>query len=216
MSFIRKISNPLSMKLNNLFSPTFLLLFFTSTLANAQNWNLVWADEFNTNGNINQEKWFQQTQLPNGYSWYNNELQHYTDEIENAYVSNGTLKIVAIKENYTDQGHTKPYTSARLNSKFAFTYGKVEVRAKLPTGQGTWPAIWTLGKNITEPGSYWTNLGYGTSGWPYCGEIDIMEHWGSNQNYVQSATHTPSSYGGTVNHGDKCFLLLQLNSIHMD
>ena len=69
-----------------------------------------------------------------------NELQHYTDEIENAYVSNGTLG-VAIKENYTDQGHTKSYTSARLNSKFAFTYGKVEVRAKLPSGQGTWPAI---------------------------------------------------------------------------
>ena len=163
---------------NNLLSSTLLILFTISTFADAQNWNLIWADEFNTNGSVNQEKWFQQTQLPNGYSWYNNELQHYTDEIENAYVSNGTLKIVAIKENYTDQGHTKPYTSARLNSKFAFTYGKVEVRAKLPTGQGTWPAIWTLGKNITEPGSYWTNQGFGTTGWPYCGEIDIMEHWG--------------------------------------
>ena len=126
---------------NNLLSSTLLILFTISTFADAQNWNLIWADEFNTNGSVNQEKWFQQTQLPNGYSWYNNELQHYTDEIENAYVSNGTLKIVAIKENYTDQGHTKPYTSARLNSKFAFTYGKVEVRAKLPTGQGTWPAV---------------------------------------------------------------------------
>ena len=189
------------MKFNNLLSSTLLFLFVTSTFANAQNWNLVWADEFNTDGSIDQEKWFHQTQLPNGYSWYNNELQHYTDEIENTYVSNGTLKIVAIKENYTDQGHTKQYTSARLNSKFAFTYGKVEVRAKLPTGQGTWPAIWTLGKNITEPGAYWFNQGFGTTGWPSCGEIDIMEHWGSNQNYVQSATHTPSSYGGTVNHG---------------
>ncbi|GIR11768.1 MAG: hypothetical protein CM15mP23_03430 [Cryomorphaceae bacterium] len=189
------------MKLNHKFSSGLFFLFVITSFANAQNWNLIWADEFSTNGNIDQEKWFQQTQLPNGYSWYNNELQHYTDEIENSYVSDGTLKIVAIKENYTDQGHTKPYTSARLNSKFAFTYGKVEIRAKLPTGQGTWPAIWTLGKNIIEPGSYWTNQGFGTIGWPYCGEIDIMEHWGSNQNYVQSATHTPSSYGGTVNHG---------------
>ncbi len=189
------------MKFNNLFSSTLLFLFVISTFSNAQNWNLIWADEFDTNGSIDEDKWFHQTQLPNGYSWYNNELQHYTDEIENSNVSNGTLKIVAIKENYTDQGHTKPYTSARLNSKFAFTYGKVEVRAKLPVGQGTWPAIWTLGKNITEPGAYWFNQGFGTTGWPSCGEIDIMEHWGSNQNYVQSATHTPSSYGGTVNHG---------------
>ena len=66
---------------------------------------------------------------------------------------------------------------------------------------GTWPAIWTLGKNINENGAYWDNQGYGTTSWPACGEIDIMEHWGYNQNYVQSATHTPSSYGGTVNIG---------------
>jgi len=179
-----------------------LLLFLATTICiNAQEWNLVWADEFDADGAVNNEKWFHQTQLPNGYSWYNNELQHYTDEIENSYVDNGTLKIVGIKEDYTDQGHTKSYTSARLNSKFAFKYGKVEVRAKLPYGQGTWPAIWTLGKNITEPGAYWFNQGYGTTSWPGCGEIDIMEHWGSNQNYVQSATHTPSSYGGTINHG---------------
>ena len=57
-----------------------------------------------------------------------------------------------------------------------------------------------LGKNIIEPGGYWTS-NYGTKHWPDCGEVDIMEHWGSNQNYVQSAMHTPSSFGGTVNHG---------------
>ena len=162
---------------------------------------LVWSDEFDTDGAINSENWFHQTQLPNGVSWYNNELQHYTDRIENSFVEDGVMKIYAIKENFTDQGQTKEYTSARLNSKFAFKYGRIEIRAKLPFGQGTWPAIWMLGKNISEPGAYWYNEGFGTTSWPACGEIDIMEHWGSNQNFVQSATHTPSSYGGTINHG---------------
>ena len=162
---------------------------------------LVWNDEFDGSGAIDSEKWFHQTQLPNGNSWYNNEIQHYTDRLDNSYVSDGTLKIVAKKETYTDQGQTKEYTSARLNSKYAFTYGRVEVRAKLPEGVGTWPAIWMLGQNISEPGAYWQTQGYGTTSWPYCGEIDIMEHWGGNQNYVQSALHTPSSYGGTSNVG---------------
>ena len=129
------------------------------------------------------------------------EIQHYTNRTDNSYVSNGTLKIVAKKETYTNQGHTKQYTSARLNSKYAFRYGRVEIKAKLPKGVGTWPAIWMLGKNINEPGAYWQTKGFGTTSWPACGEVDIMEHWGSNQNYVQSAIHTPSSYGGTVNLG---------------
>ncbi len=164
-------------------------------------YDLIWSDEFNGIGSVNTTKWFHQTQLPNGYSWYNNEIQHYTDRLDNSYVSNGTLKIVAKKETYTDQGETKEYTSARLNSKFAFTYGKVEVKAKLPEGVGTWPAIWMLGQNINELGAYWQTQGYGNTSWPSCGEIDIMEHWGANQNYIQSALHTPSSYGGTINHG---------------
>lgn len=164
-------------------------------------YSLIWADEFNTNGAIDPDKWFHQTKLPNGNSWFNNEVQHYTDRTDNAVVEDGILKIIAKKETYTDQGVTKDYTSARLNSKFAFTYGKVEVKAKLPAGVGTWPAIWMLGKNISEDGAYWETQGYGTTGWPDCGEIDIMEHWGSDQNYVQSATHTPSSYGATENHG---------------
>jgi beta-glucanase (GH16 family) len=75
------------------------------------------------------------------------------------------------------------------------------VKAKLPEGIGTWPAIWMLGQNINEPGAYWQTQGYGNVSWPNCGEIDIMEHWGGNQNYVQSALHTPSSFGGTINHG---------------
>jgi len=173
---------------------------------------LVWSDEFDDDATtyisgvdnaIDDSKWFHQTKLPNGWGWYNNEQQHYTNRIENSYVSDGTLKIVAKKEVFSDQGHTKDYTSARLNSKFAFTYGVVEMRAKLPTGIGTWPAIWTLGKNINENGAYWQQEGFGSASWPACGEIDIMEHWGSNQNFVQSAMHTPSSHGATVNHGGR-------------
>ena len=158
-------------------------------------------ETFNVQSNVlDSIKWFHQTQLPSGGSWFNGELQHYTDEDANSYVSDGTLKIVAKKETYTDQTVTKQYTSARLNSKFAFTYGVVEVRAKLPTGRGTWPAIWTLGQNINEAGAYWETQGFGATAWPACGEIDIMEHWGKNQNFVQSALHTPSSHGGTINH----------------
>jgi beta-glucanase (GH16 family) len=162
---------------------------------------LVWADEFEGSGAIDTNNWFHQTLLPNGESWFNGEIQHYTDRLENTFLEGGNLNLVAKKENFTDQGVTKDYTSARLNSKFAFTYGRVEVRAKLPTGVGTWPAIWMLGKNIQENGGYWNNEGFGTTPWPACGEIDIMEHWGDNQNFVQSAMHTPSSFGGTINHG---------------
>ena len=165
--------------------------------------NLVWSDEFDGSGAINSTNWYHQTQLPSGGSWYNGEIQHYTNRTDNSFVSNGSLNIVAKKETFSDQGYTKQYTSARLNSKFVFTYGRVEVRAKLPTGVGTWPAIWMLGKNINEDGAYWDIQGFGAFSWPACGEIDIMEHWGNNQNYVQSAMHTPSSFGNTSNLGGR-------------
>tara|TARA_R110001592_G_scaffold75225_1_gene227894 strand:+ start:65123 stop:66748 length:1626 start_codon:yes stop_codon:yes gene_type:complete len=176
--------------------------FYFDTLQTVVSFDqLIWADEFNYTGAIDSSKWFHQTKLPAGGSWYNGEIQHYTDELTNSSVANGELKILAKKETYTDQGVTKQYTSARLNSKFAFKYGRIEVRAKLPTGAGTWPAIWTLGKNISEDGAYWETQGFGNTPWPACGEMDIMEHWGTNQNYISSATHTPSSFGGTINHG---------------
>jgi len=162
--------------------------------------NLVWSDEFDGTGALDASKWFHQTQLPNGSSWYNGEIQHYTNRTANTYLTDGVMHLVAKKETFTDQGVTKQYTSARLNSKFAFTYGKVEVRAKLPAGVGTWPAIWMLGQNISENGGYWDTT-HGSVNWPDCGEVDIIEHWGSNQNYVQSAMHTPSSSGGTINLG---------------
>jgi beta-glucanase (GH16 family) len=99
-------------------------------------------------------------------------------------VTNGTLKIVAKKEAYAGS----QYTSARLltKGKFSFKYGKVEVRAKLPVGVGTWPAIWMLGDNIN------------TVSWPACGEIDIMEHVGKDLNKIISAFHYPVYYGGNA------------------
>lgn len=165
--------------------------------------NLVWSDEFDTNGAVNSSKWHHQTQLPAGGSWFNGEVQHYTDQLTNSFVNAGFLNIVAKKEPYTSQGITKQYTSARLNSKFAFLYGRVDIRAKVPTNQGTWPALWMLGKNVNEDGGYFDST-FGTTDWPACGEIDIMEH-GITQsqptNYVQSALHTPSSFGNTTNIG---------------
>lgn len=163
--------------------------FYYSGAATVFN-TLVWSDEFETDGGINTTKWFPQTQLPDGNGWYNGELQHYTNRLVNSNINNGILSIVAKRETFTDQGKTKQFTSARLNSKFSFKYGRVEARAKLPIGAGTWPAIWMLGKNIIEPGGYWTST-HGTASWPACGEIDIMEHWGTNQNVVSSAVHHP-------------------------
>src|SRR5690606_28669173 len=113
---------------------------------------LVFFDEFEKEGSPEEEKWHHQVIPPNNGSWHNDELQHYTARPENSFVSEGTLKIKAIKEQYSYGNSTKSYTSARLNSKFAFTFGRVEVRAKLPSAAGTWPAIWTLGANCNETG----------------------------------------------------------------
>lgn len=152
-------------------------------------YTLVWSDEFSEDGPVSSANWFSEIVPPNNGSWFNEERQHYTNRTDNAYVSEGTLKIVAKKETYTAYGSTKSYTSARLNSEFSFTHGRIEVRAKLPSEGGTWPAIWTLGSNITSVG------------WPKCGEIDIMEHVGNNVGEISSAIHTPSSSGNTINKG---------------
>ena len=146
--------------------------------------SLFWSDEFNSEGTPDPTKW--------GYDlgsggWGNQELQYYTSRTENVTIQNGVLRIKAIKENYS--GST--YTSARLSSKnlFSFKYGKVEIKAKLPAGIGTWPAIWMLGNNI------------GTVGWPACGEIDIMEHRGSELNKIFGTLHYPGRSGGNANGG---------------
>ena len=205
------------MKKNNPFN-FFLFIFLITQYGYSQvdvvYSNLVWSDEFDTNGPVDASKWFHQTQLPDGVSWFSGEVQHYTNRIENSSVNDGLLNITAIKENFTDQGVTKAYTSARLNSKFSFKYGRVDVRAKVPINAGTWPAIWMLGKNINENGAYFDLQGFGAVSWPACGEIDIMEHGifvSQPVNYIQGTLHTPSSYGNSVNNGGTIVSDLQNN-----
>lgn len=164
--------------------------------------DLVWEDEFDSPGVVDLNNWFHQTQviIP-GVGWANGEVQHYTNRTDNSFVdTDGFLNIVAKKETFTDQNLVKEYTSARLNSKFAFTYGRVDVRAKLPFGDGTWPAIWMLGKNINEDGGFWDDE-FGTTNWPACGEIDIMEHGIYQFNEIGAALHTTCCHGGNPNKG---------------
>ena len=150
--------------------------------------NLVFVDEFELDGRPDPSKWHHQVIPPNNGSWHNDELQHYTNREENSIVNKGTLKIRALKEPYAYQGRQKKYTSARMNAKFAFTYGRVEVRAKLPSSAGTWPAIWTLGANVDETGNYFDDQ-YGSVGWPLSGEIDIMEQTGWDKDSTISHFH---------------------------
>lgn len=144
--------------------------------------NLVFSDEFNTDGAPDSSKW--SYDLGAG-GWGNAEAQLYTNSPNNVIVQGGNLKITAKAENVSGSN----YTSARLKSenKFEFTYGKIEVRAKLPVGGGTWPAIWMLGEN------------YATNAWPGCGEIDIMEHVGNNQDVIHATMHYPGHSGGGGN-----------------
>jgi beta-glucanase (GH16 family) len=137
----------------------------------------AWSDEFNYNGLPDPAKWDYDI---GGHGWGNNELQYYTNRIDNAVVSDGRLQIVARKETFEG----KEFTSARLVSrnKGDFLYGRIEVSAKLPSGRGTWPAIWMLP----------TDWEYG--GWPKSGEIDIMEHVGYNPDVVHISTHTEAYY----------------------
>ncbi len=146
------------------------------SVVNNNGWNLVWQDEFSMTGMPDTSGWNYDTR-GNSYGWGNNELQWYTAaEPRNASVSNGTLKITARKEPTSG----KAYSSARLTTKNKgdWKYGKVEVRARLPKGRGTWPAIWMLP----------TKNNYG--GWPGSGEIDIMEHVGYDPGIIHSTVHT--------------------------
>lgn len=149
-----------------------------------RNYRLVWSDEFDAAGAPQSSNWGYDIGTGSG-GWGNNELQYYTNRAANVIVSNGTLKINAVRETYNGS----EFTSARLLSKdrYSFRYGKIEARAKLPSGIGTWPAIWMLGGNI------------GSVSWPACGEIDIMEHRGSEPGKIYSTVHYPghSGSGGT-------------------
>lgn len=154
---------------------------------------LIWSDEFDTPGAPDPSKWGYDIGdgCPANCGWGNSELQYYTNRPDNSIVSGSILKIIAKAENYNG----KAYTSARLLSKnkFSFKYGKVEVRAKLPAGVGTWPAIWTLGNNIN------------TVGWPACGEMDIMEHRGSELNKIFGTLHYPEDLAETLMEIQKSF-----------
>ena len=150
--------------------------------------NLVWGDEFNYEGEINRSLCHLQTIPIDNGNWANNELQHYTENIKNCFVKDGYLNIVAIKEEVEMYDSSKSYSSARLNSKFDFKYGRIDVKAKLPSSKGTWPAIWTLGSNINEFGNYLGDS-KGETPWPYCGEIDIMEQNGWDKSDLYNVLH---------------------------
>lgn len=141
--------------------------------------DLVWSDEFDVDGTPNTANWGYDF---GGGGWGNNELQTYTNNAENVIVEDGVLKIIAKADG------SGGYTSARLLSENLneFTYGRVEVRAKLPVSQGTWPAIWMLGAN------------FDTVGWPASGEIDIMEQTGWDKNKTSAAFHYPDNSGGNA------------------
>lgn len=167
-------------------------------------WKLAWSDEFDGTS-LNTNTW--NYEIGNGdWGWGNGEKQYYTNRTENVEVSNGTLKIKALKESYNGFD----YTSGRITTKGKqeFKYGKIEARIKLPSFSGSWPAFWTLGAN------------HSSVGWPRCGELDIMEginaenntygaiHWnvestdynGQGDNSASSAGKLPSDYERTEWH----------------
>ena len=160
------------------------IFYFTMTLiaiaclshTSKPKWKLIWAEEFNYTGLPDSTKWSYDTS-GNSRGWGNREKQFYTDsDKRNAWVENGVLTITALK----DSMGGKAYTSARLRTKGKgdWLYGRFEIRAKNPTGKGTWPAIWMLP----------TDWEYG--GWPASGEIDIMENVGYDPDTIVGSSHT--------------------------
>ncbi len=168
------------------------LFIFAACSSFADGWKLVWSDEFDKPGPPDPAKWNYETGFIR-----NREAQYYTERPENARVENGMLVIEARKEQFknpnydstADPGDWKrsrefaAYTSACLTTqeRVNWTYGRMEVRAKLPSGRGVWPAIWMLGTNIPAVG------------WPDCGEIDLMEMVGFRPDMIYGHIHTEES-----------------------
>jgi len=158
------------------------------TETNTKSYQLVWEDEFDYTGKPDPSKW------TNEYGFIRaNEKQYYTDSLNNARVENGNLIIEARKEKiknntppfherpkYVDEIESADYTSASLTTRgiIDWKYAKIEIKAKLPKGRGTWPAFWMLGRN------------WGETPWPACGELDIMEHVGYDPGVVHGTIHT--------------------------
>jgi beta-glucanase (GH16 family) len=146
-------------------------------------YTLEWSDEFNA-AKLNTDNWIYNT---GGNGWGNKELQNYTNSESNTYMSNGKLVIEARAENLGANN----YTSARLSTsgKKTFTFGRIDIRARPPIGQGIWPALWLLGNNI------------GSNPWPLCGEIDIMEIIGKQPKTVFGTAHWRNSAGVDISRG---------------
>ena len=158
--------------LKKIFIVSIFMLFASCLNAQSSPWKLVWHDEFNYKGLPDAKKWSYDT---GGNGWGNNELEYYTSKRSaNARVQNGLLIIEARKEKWKNRN----YTSARLvtKGKGDWKYGRIVTRAKLPSGRGTWPAIWMLAS--TTP-----------LAWPDDGEIDIMEHVGFDQGNIHGSIH---------------------------
>jgi beta-glucanase (GH16 family) len=157
-----------------LINATLLLIALNAFSQSKKGYSLVWQDDFN-GPTLDTSCWSHETADP---GWVNNELQRYTNQ--NIEFADGNLLIIAKKEN-------NEITSARLitKGKRTFTYGLVEIKAKIPQGRGTWPALWMLGQNIDQVG------------WPACGELDIMEHVGKHPNFIHSTIHNNSGYGSS-------------------
>ncbi len=205
-----------AMKMLPLFFALIGVLLAAPKLRAADDWQLAWSDEFDYEGLPDPTKW--------GYEegfLRNHEAQFYTvGRRENARVEHGMLIIEARKEHWdnphykegaTGESESRPsaeYTSASLNTlhKESVLFGRLEMRAKLPSGKGVWPAFWTLGENI------------GAVGWPGCGEIDIMEFVGHDPNSIYGTVHwddhgKPRSSGGNqrVEHPDGGFHVYAVN-----
>lgn len=155
-----------------------VFVFISCNKKDEPTWNLVWADEFEVTGKPDSTRWDYDRGdgCPMVCGWGNNEEEFYTDSLKNAQIKDGNLVITAVQE----QMNGKSYTSARLvtRGKASWLYGRIEVRAKLPVGRGTWPAIWML----PEENKY--------GGWPKSGEIDIMEHVGYDSGVVHGTLHS--------------------------
>lgn len=155
-----------------------LFIFSCAEVREQTDRKLVWSDEFEYNGSPDSIKWNYDMGdgCPNNCNWGNNELQYYTKDLKNVRVENGKLVIEAHKDSLGG----KAYTSTRMVSKFKgdWLYGRIEAKAKLPRGRGTWPAIWMLS----------TDWKYG--GWPESGEIDIMEHVVWDPGVIHGTIHT--------------------------
>ena len=148
----------------------------------SSNWEMLWSDEFDGE-DLDLSKWNRLSWRP---GWVNNELQAYTERDTNIFLESGFLVLQGLIDpgfsgtDYNGNDYNADYTSGRVNTdgKFSTTYGRFDIRAKLPKGKGSWPAIWMLGESINS------------IGWPDCGEIDIMEHVGYDEGMIHGSIHT--------------------------